>query len=138
MTSSPLRQDRQRRIALDRTLAIVVSGRPLNLGNARMHFGQRSRLVAERKQLLRNLTSGARATARQSVATVPRRATATLYLAGRLFDPDNAYAALKADLDGIVAGGGLVDDSSEWCELLLVQRHAESRARQRVVWELSW
>lgn len=118
-------------------LQIIVPGRPPNLANARLHFRAKSRLVAERKQLLRNLTASARALARQKVATEPRKATAALYLAGRLFDRDNAYAALKADLDGIVAGGGLVDDSPDWCQLDLMQV-TETRARQRVAWELSW
>lgn len=91
-----------------------------------------------RKALVALLASSARAEARMAPATGRRKATATVSLAGSFFDPDNIVAALKFDLDGLVAGGALENDTADLLELMPVrQRQVQTRDQQQVVWEVT-
>lgn len=123
---------------LDQTLRIEVQGRPPNLANARLHFGQRARLVAERKRLIWALAITARNEAGLTKATEPRQIMATVYLCGRIRDQDNLAAGLKADIDGLVEAGWLVDDSPDWCECLMRQVRCDRKVSERVEWRVEW
>ena len=120
------------------SLTVTIPGRPPNVGNARMswkakHFG----VAKVRKELVAMFTSSARAKAHMAPAKGPRKAHATVSLAGSFFDPDNVYSALKFDIDGLVAGGGLEDDTADLLELSVRQRRVVHRDQQRVVWEVT-
>ena len=119
------------------SLTVTIPGRPPNVGNARLswkakHFG----VAKVRKELVALLASSARAKARMAPATGWRKATATVSLAGSFFDPDNVYSALKFDIDGLVAGGALEDDTADLLELSVRQRRVQTRNQQEVVWEV--
>ena len=117
------------------SVVVVIPGRPLALGNARLHWAARMRLVRDR--------SGRAQVIAQSVrkgAPVPSgkcKVEAVIYLSGVPFDPDGAFSACKPELDGIVRGGLLRGDRPQDIELSVTQRKAESRKAQRVVWTIS-
>ena len=118
-------------------LQIVVPGRPPNLGNLRLGWAARHRLVASRKALVAVLGRQAVARVGMTPATSPRQVHVVVYLAGVPRDGDNLAAGLKADLDGLVAAGVLLDDSPAWCQLYVravrVPHHREERVEYVVV-----
>ena len=120
------------------SLTVTIPGRPPNVGNARMSWRAKAVLAKSRKALVGLLTSSARAEAHLQPAKGKRKATATVSLAGAFFDPDNVVAALKFDLDGLVAGGALEDDTADLLVLMPVrQRRVQTRPQQKVVWEVT-
>lgn len=97
--------DRQASPVAAATLAIVVPGRPPNLGNLRLRWAARHRLVASRKALVRTLARSVLARARLAPAATACLVQATLFLAGVQFDAHDISASLKADIDGLAAAG---------------------------------
>ncbi len=128
--------DRQPSPVVAGALAIVVPGRPPNWGNLRLGWADRHRLVANRKALVRISARAALSRARLAPAATACRVEATVFIAGRQFDPDNLWASLKADIDGLVAAGLLVDDSPTWCRLEVEQVSAPRRG-QRVEYHVT-
>lgn len=118
-------------------LRIVVPGRPPNVANLRGHWSKRARLLARRKALVKVLARSALASARAGVATKPQRVEVTAYLSGVPRDADNLVAGLKADLDGLVQAGVLVDDSPAWCQLHVEAITVAHRAQERVEFEVN-
>lgn len=114
---------------------VVVPGRPPNLGNLRLGWADRHRLVANRKALVRTLARSALARAPVAPAATPCLVKATVFLAGAQFDTDN-WASMRADSDGLVAAGALRNDSPAWCRLELEQVRA-LRREQRVGYRVS-
>ena len=117
-------------------LMVVVPGRPPSLGNLRLGWADRHRLVANRKALVRILARAALSRARLAPAATACLVEATVFIAGRQFDTDNLWASLKADIDGLVAAGVLRDDSPAWCRLEVEQVRAPRRG-QRVEYHVT-
>ena len=117
-------------------ISLTVPGRPPNLANARLHWAQRHRIVAERKQLVKLIAQSARVRSGEPKTIEPKRALATVYVSGRFRDPDNLVASLKADLDGLVDAGVLRNDDSTSVDLEVQQRRSLFANQQRVLWEI--
>jgi hypothetical protein len=117
-------------------VVVVIAGRPLNLANLRLWWVGRHRLMRDRKNLVAILAGSALARARSGPASSPCLVQATIYIAGVRFDPDNLVAALKADLDGLVDAGLLVDDSPKWLRLEVAQVRVPRR-EQRIEFRIS-
>ena len=113
-------------------LQIVVPGCPPNLGNLRLGWAARHRLVASRKALVAVLCREAVARVGMTPATSPRQVHVVVYLAGVPRDGDNLAAGLKADLDGLVAARVLLDDSPAWCQLYVRAVRVPHRREERV------
>lgn len=124
------------RVSESPLLTFVVPGRPPNLANGRLHWAARNRLVQRRKDLVWAHVMALTPRARPP-ATGKRRARAVIFGAGRPFDPDNATANLKADLDALVLAGLLLADSPDEVELTVEQTRAPGRRGQEVVWILT-
>lgn len=118
---------------------VTIPGRPPNLSNQRGHWSHRHREVKARLELVVPLARVARNVAGLPVvpARLPVRLKATVHYRGPRPDPANVAANLKADLDGLVLSGWLVDDNSRWLPAPpeIVVADAE-RGQERVEWEL--
>ena len=113
-----------------------VPGRPANLANRRMHWGERARIVAQERSVARLI--GASEMVRQMVpkAKEKRKLVLTLMLAGRLLDVDNGYSAAKPYCDSVQDCGLIVRDDLEWCEMVVQQRKVRYRDAQGVYIEV--
>lgn len=116
-------------------VTVTIPGRPDNVLNVRRAWQAAARLKARRRRQVGWL-------ARQAMGRSPRaegrrHATATLYLAGTLRDPDNATASLVADVNGLRDAGAIRDDSPEWLVLTVRQERVRHRDQERVVWEVT-
>lgn len=115
-------------------VVFTIPGRPPNVANARLHWSVKMRLMRDRKGLVTVLAQQARSKARWGPAKGRRKASAVVWIAGRLRDEDNLWASLKADCDAITAAGLAVDDGPEWLKLEVVQCKTPHRSQERVVW----
>lgn len=121
-------------MATPRTWRFVLDAIPPG-PNDRLHWAGRSRQSAP----LRDSVAWQAKAARLSGAPLLDRAqvTITLYrVAGRERDHDNAVATVKPLVDGLVAGGLLVDDSPAHIALEVQQERGACRGVHIVVTEL--
>ena len=115
-------------------IVVVIPGRPPNIGNARLHWKARMRLVRDHSGMAQILAQSVRRGA--PVPKDKRKVEAVIYLSGPFFDPDNAHSAIKPWLDGICRAGLLRGDRPQDIELSVTQKRAASRKEQRVVWTI--
>ena len=114
----------------------TIPGRPANLGNARMHWAERARVVKDQRAVAKIIGNAARARAGLGPAEGPRRLVLTLILAGQGRDSDNATASIKGFADGLEDCGLIKSDSPEWCQLEVRQRKTRFRDQQGVMVEV--
>ena len=119
------------------SVRVTIPGRPVNLGNSRMHWAERARLVAQERLAAKLVGQSERVKAGLARADGPRKVTVTFELAGSLFDVDNSYSNGKPFVDGIFDAGLIVGDRPGDVELVVSQRKVRYRDSQRVVIEVS-
>ena len=113
-----------------------VPGRPANLGNSRMHWAERARLVAQERMATRVIGQSERIKAELPKADGPRKVTVTFELAGSLFDVDGKVSASKPYLDGLADAGLITGDREGEIELVVSQRKVRYRDAQGVCIEV--
>ncbi len=117
-------------------LRYFVPGRPANLANRRMHYMERARIVAQERSVARLIGASEMTRHRVPKAKERRKLVLTLMLAGRLLDVDNSWSAIKPYADSATDCGLVVDDSGEWCEMVVQQRKVRYRDAQGVCIEV--
>ena len=110
--------------------------------NNRPHWSQRARCVRNQRKETSLITRAAIAERPQWIPLRAAQITIVLHCPGSAPDPDNAIAALKSTIDGLVDGGALEDDNqltftfeaivpkTEWAKLYPAaptSTHARSR-----------
>ena len=110
--------------------------------NNRPHWSQRARCVKKQRYETSLITRAAIAERPQWIPLRAAQITIVLHCPGTAPDPDNAIAALKSTIDGLVDGGAISDDNqltftlykivpkTEWAKLYPVaptSTHARSR-----------
>jgi len=97
-------------------LQLKIMGRPPNLHSTGTHpsWQGQARVRRERRAMVKVLAQGARHAAHMDVATGKRRLHVRLWWHGTRRDDPNLLQDLKADVDGLVDAGWLVNDNREW------------------------
>ncbi len=99
-----------------------VMGRPPDLHQQGQHRMAKATVTRDRRALVKVLAQGTRHGARLADAQhcgpggtpVKRRLHVTIFWQGTKRDDPNMLQDLKADIDGLVDAGWLVDDKREW------------------------
>lgn len=98
-------------------LVLRVMGRLPDLHQQGQHRMAKATVTRERRAMVKVLAQGERHRARMEKATTKRRLHVTVWWKGTKRDDPNMLQDIKADVDGLVDAGWLVNDNREWVEI---------------------